>query len=294
MKVKQKYFIYANVYITYHMGNTISQYHKIILIYVGIIILTSIIFIYFKHKEEEERRREGNFFDDISNTINDIKNFVNDITRFFRSIPGRVSNFSKAFDKVGKGLKTSWLNLGLSLNEAGDNVGAFFPLIGKYFNNYLASRLKCSFEKMGKFKPCFKYYLLELIGEILYSIIVRLPAFILHLITGIDVNSQIDIVWNVIYWVDDIIYDLINYHIAHWSDEILNECYLCEGLYPLPNFEYQINKIHADFKSMEPDNQTRDPKSRYYDPNHRTIPNLMSEPGQHFTDAANSFKKVFT
>jgi len=290
---------------------------------VGIILLTSIIFGYFKYEEEREKLREGNFFDDPGGAIRDIfnpigediKNSVtNDILKpitdlinkvkddiikkilepiqpiidFLKYIPNRQRKLTASINSITEGIKIGWTNLGASLKVANDDIDGFFPLIGKFFNHYLASRLKCSFEKMGNFKKCFKYYLCELVGEMLYSIIVRLPLFLINLIVGYDLTPQVNMGWDVLYTIDDFLYEMFHYHFMKWSDDIMDQCYLCSDIYPMPGFIEQMNRIHADFNETDPDFRTLKK-----DPNHRTIPNLMNEPAAKFAQSKIEMDAVY-
>lgn len=291
------------------MSNTISQYHKIILIYVGIIILTSIIFIYFKHKEEREKLREKFSFDDIGKVFNPNQNGVSDafkqagdaldpqniidnilkplqpIIDFFKFVPSRLNHVKNSTEDITNGIRTGWNNLGTSIKQGGDDIIDFFPLIDKFLNRYLKLRLDCTFDKMNNFRKCYGYYMLDLIGGFIYFITVKLPVLIIGLIIGCDLMPYVNMGWDVIYCADDFIFSILNFHFAHWPNGVLDDCYLCTDLPPQPGFIDQMNKTHADFYSLYPD-----AKTLAKDPNHRTIPNLMNEPTANFEQAKVRFQ----
>lgn len=253
--------------------------HKVIISYIGIVLITSIIFLYYKNKQVI---REG-----AANPFKEISGFIKKITAAFKEIPIRINNFGKSFATVGKALGLEFTNLGKSsklfVNDTESVIGTVFTSISDYLKNlfikYLGPRFECGIQKIKDFNACFKYYFFNLISETLYSIFFGLPIFLIKLGSGFDLEPTFNMIWEGICCIDDFIYGMVGYHFIRWSDEIMDQCFLCKNLTPLPTFpdkpiNDQIQKMQTDI--------------------HKTIPRLLNEPIKTFKEAGTQFKSVFS
>ena len=275
--------------------------HKIAICYIGIILITSIFYLYFKIEIPVQEGmsindigktlgKMGAFFSDfpklLSKPFEPITEFINRIKADLDEIPGRIKKFGSSFDKLGDALGAEFTNIGKSLQIGGDDIGGFleliptiFPYLGKFFGQYLGPRINCGIEKIGNLNYCFFYYFMNMLGETIYTIFARGPIFLIKLISGFDLNPTALMLWDGVYCLDDFLYGMFGYHFIRWSDEIMDKCFLCKNLKPIPifntqPFNAQIAKIKTDYKT--------------------TIPNLLNEPVSIFKAAGSEFKSVFT
>jgi len=257
--------------------------HKIIICYIGIILITAIIFIL---KIQPEPTQEGMSLNDIGKTLGNIRSFFTNITKDLKQLPIRVNKFLSSFDTLGKALNSEFTNIGAALKLGGDDIGGFFeliltifPYLGKFFSQYLGPRINCGIEKIGNLNYCFFYYFMNMLGETLYTIFVRGPIFLIKLVSGFDLNPIAIMLWDGIYCMDDFLYGMFGYHFIKWSDEIMDKCFLCKNLKSMPVFDTQgfndqIAKIKTDYKT--------------------NIPKLLNEPVTIFKQAGSEFKSVFS
>ena len=126
----------------------------------------------------------------IQEGMKSIGDVFNDLGNFFTMIP-------REFEKVGK----------------------FFVWIGDVFVA-LGDYIKCGFRMIVNLPNCSKWYFLQFIGKIVYW-----PwATIFYLA---DIQYIEDLLWDIVYSIDEIIYDAIGLHIAHYPDDINDMCYEC-------------------------------------------------------------------
>jgi hypothetical protein len=91
---------------------------------------------------------------------------------------------------------------------------------------YFISFMMCSFIMIMSIWDCFKWYVFNLILTILYF-----TYGVLFSITGTtDIEDDY---WNFIYYIDGICYKNAGFHIAHFPDSVIAECYSCPIL-PFP------------------------------------------------------------
>ena len=217
--------------------------------------------------------------------LNDILGFVNTIEDFFNTLPKRFSDVEHGIDGMGKALKHEFTNLGIGVETGFKDifnfVGLFkyvFTYINDFFNTYIGSRINCGLQKISNMRYCFIYYFMDLVGYTLYSILIKFPVLLIKLITGFDIQSGIDNMWNLIYELDDFLHGMTGYHIVQYSEHTMNKCYKCNNLQEMPNFPTQvftdqISKINKDFNV--------------------DIPHLLNEPIQEFIDAGTYMKAAF-
>lgn len=115
------------------------------------------------------------------------------------------------------------------IGEIFKKLGKFFIWIGDVFKS-LFSHIKCGFYRVFKLPKCAGWYLLEIIGHILY-----IPFGFFFWATGTqNIEKQI---WDAMEQIDCLCYDTTGYHLIHYSDEIINNCYKCK-ITPIPKFPF--------------------------------------------------------
>lgn len=91
---------------------------------------------------------------------------------------------------------------------------------------------KCSLTWFANFRGCFFWYMLEIIGQILY-----LPFRFLFWIMGCTGDKIEKGIWKVVDGIDCFFFDLTTYHVFRYSPEIIEKCYSCNpGPFPFPDF----------------------------------------------------------
>jgi hypothetical protein len=193
--------------------------------------------------------------EEIGGPLNEIFGIVKKINDAFNSIPRRARALQGGFEKSVKGIELEFVNLGKSLDIGFSDI---FDLIGTVG--------KCGIDTIKNIRTCMIWYIIDLIGSTLYSIIVVLPVFITRMITGFDLQPFVDIVNNTLEYIDSLFFDYTCYLIFHLSDWVTKLCYTCK-------YQEKVDKIIVDF--------------------HETIPKLLDEPGQKFKEAKHDFDSIF-
>lgn len=96
------------------------------------------------------------------------------------------------------------------------------------------SNFFCGMKMMGNFTSCAIYYLLEIIGNILY-LVPMLVFLVLDWISGKSkLGSKIeDGIWSTLEKVDRFTIDNLGFHIIHFSKSVRDKCYNCRRLKPV-------------------------------------------------------------
>lgn len=117
-----------------------------------------------------------------------------------------LGNFLK--DKIGGPIKKGF-----------DKFTQFFKAIG--------SHMMCGFGKIKSLPNCMQWYLGEVIGKIMYFPIKILVAF------GKFQKFE-RMVWRQVEMVDRNIYRIFGFHVIHYPDYVVKDCYKCKNLTPFP------------------------------------------------------------
>ena len=192
--------------------------------------------------------------DALKGPLDEMMNFFRDVKRAFLSIPIRARAFKIAFNEVGEGIKLEFDNLGKSLKLGFDDIFDLIDTVGK-----------CGIKTIENFRICVIWYIMDLVGATLYSIIVVLPVFITFMITGFNLQPYVDEVNKTVSYIDSLFFNLTCYHLFQFPQWVIDACYTCE-------FKDKVNKINIDWK--------------------KTIPDLLQAPISKFIDSGNSFKAV--
>jgi len=88
--------------------------------------------------------------------------------------------------------------------------------------------MMCLFKNLGNMQTCLMYYLLEVVGQILY-LPIRIILWIGHEI-GIDLYEKETMFWKMIEYIDSIVLNYLGFHICHYPRNIRDLCYNCRRL----------------------------------------------------------------
>jgi len=199
--------------------------------------------------------------DDITNKLGgplkEITDFFDKIKRFFETIPGRINNFIGAFRDVNDGINLEFVNLGKSLDLGLTDVA-----------NVLGTATTCGINMIKNFRNCILYYLLDWIGKVWYGTFVEFPVFIINVASGgsFDARKCVDMVIDMFQQLDDGLHKSAGFRFMHFPDSVIQMCYYC-------NFDKEVAKLKHDWTD--------------------TIPAMLNEPAQKFTDAKYKFEDVF-
>ena len=144
-------------------------------------------------------------------------------------------DFGMIFDAIGK-LFELFSMVG-QIFEAFLNVMANFPLFLKFFVDavfrflpelflWLGEFLICTIKKIILLPKCALWYALDVVGEIIY-LIFRFMFFVLDMIFQRDITQYMDYFLGTMEEVDQLIYDLANFHIFHYPKSVVDKCYTC-------------------------------------------------------------------
>ena len=112
-----------------------------------------------------------------------------------------------------------------------ESLGFFIP---DFFNGvftlfvFSASWMMCLFKNISNMQACLFYYLLEVVGQILYLI----PRIILWLLFqfGLDLYERETEFWDLIEALDKVSMNYLGFHICHYPKNIRDTCYNCKRL----------------------------------------------------------------
>jgi hypothetical protein len=182
--------------------------------------------------------------------------FVERVTEAFDKIPDRVRNFDRAFKLVGDGIEKEFENIGKSLNLGVNDV---FDLVG--------AAGQCGIKFMTNLRSCSMWYIMDGLGAIIYAIFVELPLFVIKQLFDVDLHYYVTTLRDALRDMDDEIFKLTSYHVIHFPEDVIRDCYECD-------ISAQVKKLKTDFNSV--------------------IPDLMNEPNAIFGEARDKFRSVFT
>ena len=284
----------------------ISLLHKCIISFIGIILITSIIQNLLK---KNEKIQEGlnkpsddqigkimkaeimkilyKIGDDIKKGLAPLIDFGNLLAHTFEyTLPEIGKSLKYAFDDIGNGIKLEFKNLGIGLKNGFEDIVEYiklfkyvFSYIDDVFKKYIGSRINCGIQKIGKLRSCFIFYFMDMIGHILYYVFVFMPVWIIKLVTNgfIDLQPSVDLGQNMVDCIDDFFYGATGFHIVHYPQSVLDECYLCKlkdmPEFPVKRFKDQAHKINVDWNQV--------------------LNEFLNQPLDIFKDAGYKFKAAF-
>jgi hypothetical protein len=149
--------------------------------------------------------------------------------------PLKIGKFDMggAFKKMGGSFK----KIGGEFKKVGGffkKIFDFFKKIGQAFRA-IGTNIKCGFDKIVTLPDCMKWYMLEILGKILYFPI----TFMLWVFTRAgypELKQGEKFVWSNMEKIDKMIHSNMGFHIIHFPDDVVNKCYKCKGLVPFPKF----------------------------------------------------------
>ena len=100
--------------------------------------------------------------------------------------------------------------------------------------------VKCTIKMIVNFPQCFIYYLLEIIGNILY-----LPIMLIVWAFGM---REIEIsMWKMVRDFDNLVNSVAGFYLFRYSNSILNKCYRCKKRKPKSTDTSWLDKMVEDY-----------------------------------------------
>jgi hypothetical protein len=157
---------------------------------------------------------------------------IDDLGKFLSKL-GRLLN---AVTETGKGLKQIFE--GVIKEFTGLPQGVWYGLLNssvfiQYIWEFAITNFMCGMKLMNNAFSCAIYYILEIIGQMLY-LLPRIFFWILDKITGKKkIGSMIErTIWRALEWVDRLTITYLKFHIIHYSKSVREMCYNCKRLKP--------------------------------------------------------------
>jgi len=104
-----------------------------------------------------------------------------------------------------------------------------FSTLFQYLAVFSATYISCGIYFLSKIRSCMIYYILDIIGQILY-LPVRIFVWILKTIRLINLQPYVDKIWEYMEKLDMIIYTKLKFHIIHYPRSVRENCYVCKRL----------------------------------------------------------------
>lgn len=189
--------------------------------------------------------------DEVGGFIAVAEGAIADITGFIADVEGAIADFAAIYaDIIGIMIFVFsffwtlfiWLIIIITIidaiillgfaadhyKETADNVANIGILLDtffdktftEFFSKYLASIFQCGGKMIKNFPGCIFWYILEIIGQILY-----LPfRFIFWLFCMQDFERSM---WALVSQIDDYLHSISGFSLIHYPDFIIQDCYMC-------------------------------------------------------------------
>jgi len=141
-------------------------------------------------------------------------------------VPQHITDFAVGLGDIGKGVGEELIAVPQAIGYTAEDIWYFvyYTLI------YVGELIYCSIQILTNFPSCLIYYMIEILGIILY-----LPVRFIFWLFGM--KSIEDAIWNGLYELDKQFYlatgghkdkdQCSGYHFLHYPCWIVNKCYRC-------------------------------------------------------------------
>jgi len=135
------------------------------------------------------------------------------------------------FTDINKGV----LKLIVSIGKLIGDVKYVFEYVKTFFTVYLYNYAKCGIDKILNFPKCILFYIIDLIFGVFFFLPVNTLIYFLNYAFSIDVNPYYYYAMGGLECIDEQIRPFLGgYSLIHYSPSILDACYECRNLTPLP------------------------------------------------------------
>jgi hypothetical protein len=135
------------------------------------------------------------------------------------------------FTDINKGV----LKLIASIGKLIGDVKYVFEYVKTFFTVYLYNYVMCGINKILNFPKCVIFYIIDIIVGVFFFLPVNTLIFFLNYAFSIDVNPYYYYAMGGLECIDEQIRPFLGgYSLIHYSPSILDACYECRNLTPLP------------------------------------------------------------
>lgn len=146
----------------------------------------------------------------------------NRIICMFNTFPNRIDNIFAGVDSIfigiGEQLGLYGKAAGIVFKETSTLVDRSFLLLDTY--------LQCGLKFLVNFPKCIIFYLLDIIGKLLYLPII-LVLWISKFFLGIDLYYIEKDIWKAIENGNAFFFSIFGFHLIHFPKSIREDCYVC-------------------------------------------------------------------
>jgi hypothetical protein len=161
----------------------------------------------------------------IMDVIDGIDDMITNFERLiclFQSFPVRAQNILHGFNNIFIGIGEQ-IELFIQAGEMGfKETSSYAKLSGIYTYNYI----QCLFKFLRNSYKCFFYYILDLIGKILY-IPFSLLFWLSKNLFGIDLYPLETRLWKSLELINNFVFSIVGFHIIHFPQKVREDCYSC-------------------------------------------------------------------
>ena len=146
-----------------------------------------------------------------------------------------VAPAQKFFDNLFDDMKKGFYKLTDSLENIWGDIVAMKQHVAD-----IIKYIECSIKKIENFPKCFKWYIVECIGQMIYT-----PwGFFFWLTSTQNIEKEI---WDLVHYIDtEFIYYYSGFYMFQYSNEIQNRCYRCDAKDDDPRAKPLIQSISKD------------------------------------------------
>lgn len=156
---------------------------------------------------------------------------------WFQNIFDEISSLKERLVKLGYGfqdlfnaIKNTFVTLGYAIATEATDIG-----------NLIVGGGECLANFFNNIRGCFIFYLLDLIGTLLYSAFMIIP-WLFDSVTGMDTVGQINVLNTYIEKADSSIKKSLGFSVIHYPKSIINTCYRCRKV----NFTRLVDQLYND------------------------------------------------
>ena len=157
--------------------------------------------------------------------------FLEDISDFFKKVVDFVSTLGNRFANIGSGFANIFGGIGEEFKDLGIGLklgfGDILELI-EYTWEFVNTYIMCTIFFITNLRKCILYYLLDMLGVILYLPIRILLWF--FFICGRDMYPAETSLWGGLEVIDNYSFNYLGFHLIHYPKVVRNDCYNCKRL----------------------------------------------------------------
>ena len=145
--------------------------------------------------------------------------------KFFVELGERFKNLGLGVIDIGKGLGEELEGVIIG------SISLIDDMIDLSITSFMfaGSNTICAIYFLTNLKDCFIYYILQMIGTLLYLPVIII-VWILKTFKIIDLQTYLDKFWVFMEKVDRIVYKKCKFHIIHFQKSIREKCFVCKRL----------------------------------------------------------------